>query len=71
MTESSSTLYSGLPSLLDTDELAAYLRTPKATVEYWRVTGTGPEFMRLGRKVFYSVPDVLAWLETKKTPRGE
>lgn len=71
MTDLSSVPHSGLPQLLDTDELAAYLRTPKATIEYWRVTGTGPDFMRIGRKIYYSVPDVLAWLESKKTSKGD
>lgn len=60
-----------LPQLLDTDELAVYLRTPKASIEYWRVTGTGPAFIRIGRKIYYSVPDVLAWLESKKTSKGD
>ncbi len=71
MTDSTDAPQPGLPPLLDTDELASYLRTPKAIVEYWRVTGAGPVFMRIGRKVFYSEPDVLTRLETKKTSRGE
>ena len=71
MTDSAKAPDHGLPQLLDTEELAAYLRTPKASIEYWRVTGTGPVFMRIGRKVFYSEADVLAWLESKKTSRGE
>lgn len=71
MTDSINSPHHGLPQLLDTDELAVYLGTPKASVEYWRVTGTGPDFVRIGRKIYYSVPDVLAWPEFKKTSRGE
>ncbi len=71
MTDSNNAPWPRLPRLLDTDELAAYLRTPKATIEYWRVTGSGPEFMRIGRKVFYSEADVLTWLASTKTSRGE
>lgn len=71
MTDSINSPHHGLPQLLDTEELAEYLRTPKASIEYWRVAGTGPVFMRIGRKVFYSEADVLAWLESKKTSRRE
>lgn len=71
MTDSTNALDHGLPQLLDTDELAAYLRTPKASIEYWRVAGSGPTSMKIGRKIYYSVPDVLAWLESKKTSRGD
>lgn len=61
------TIETNLPTLLDTDELAAKLRTPKATLEAWRSQGSGPEFMRIGRKVFYAERDVIAWLTAKKT----
>ena len=71
MTDSTNVPDHGLPQLLDTDELAAYLRTPKASIEYWRVAGSGPTFIKIGRKIYYSVPDVLAWLESKKTSQGD
>lgn len=71
MTDSTDTPRPGLPPLLDTDDLATYLRTPKATIEYWRVTGVGPVFIRIGRKVFYSEPDVLSWLESRKSSRDD
>ena len=63
----SMTIETNLPTLLDTDELAAKLRAPKATLEAWRSQGAGPEFMRIGRKVFYADRDVVAWLNAKKT----
>ena len=71
MTDSTNAPARTLPRLLDTDELAAYLRTPKASIEYWRVAGSGPTFIKIGRKIYYSVPDVLAWLESKKTSQGD
>ncbi len=34
-------------------EAAAYLRTPVATLRYWRHLGEGPAGFRLGRRVVY------------------
>jgi len=42
------------PDLLTTSEAADYLRLSKITLEKWRrVVGQGPQFVRLGGKVFY------------------
>jgi hypothetical protein len=43
-------------------EAAAYLRTPVATLRYWRHLGTGPAGFRLGRRVVYSRADLISWL---------
>ncbi len=43
-------------------EVAAYLRTPVATLRYWRHLGTGPVGFRLGRRVVYRREDVDGWL---------
>ena len=61
------TIETKLPTLLDTDELATKLRTPKATLESWRSQTSGPDFMRIGRKVFCAEHDMLTWLNAKKT----
>ena len=37
------------PDLLTLEETVALLRTPAATLRYWRHLGTGPDGFRLGR----------------------
>ena len=43
-------------------EAAAYLRTPVATLRYWRHLGMGPAGFRLGRRVMYHREDVDRWI---------
>lgn len=49
---------------LTVDEVAALLRTCPSTVRYWRHTGYGPPSFKVGRRVLYARPDVLAFIET-------
>ncbi len=51
-----------LPHLLTPDEVASYLRIPRRTVDGWRQFGTGPPFVRLGRAIRYSAPELLTWI---------
>ncbi len=48
--------------LLTLAETAAVLRTPVATLRYWRHLGVGPDGFRLGRRVVYRRGDVDRWL---------
>jgi excisionase family DNA binding protein len=50
------------PHLLTLPEAAAYLRTPVATLRYWRHLGTGPRGFRLGRRVMFRREDLDRWL---------
>jgi hypothetical protein len=50
------------PHLLTLHEAAALLRTPVATLRYWRHLGVGPDGFRLGRRVMYRWEDVNRWL---------
>jgi excisionase family DNA binding protein len=50
------------PYLLTLPEAAAYLRTPIATLRYWRHLGTGPRGFRLGRRVMFRREDLERWL---------
>lgn len=43
-------------------EVAEALRIPESTLRYWRHTGTGPKFFKLGRRVMYRRESVQAWL---------
>jgi len=48
--------------LLTLGEAAAVLRTPVATLRYWRHFGVGPDGFRLGRRVVYRRQDVDRWV---------
>jgi len=57
-----------MSELLTTAEAADLLRTPVATLRYWRHVGTGPKSFTLGaRKVFYKKTDLVAWIEQQYT----
>lgn len=53
-------------------ELATWLRTPEATLRYWRHIGEGPTSIRVGRRVLYRQRDVDGWLDAQaaRTGRG-
>ena len=53
------------PLLLTITEAAELLRTPVATLRYWRHLGTGPRSFRLGRRVLYRHDDLQAWVEAQ------
>lgn len=59
------------PSLDSRDEfvsdatLAKRLNLSQATLQKWRLNGTGPRFLKLGRAVRYRVSDVEAWLASQ------
>jgi predicted DNA-binding transcriptional regulator AlpA len=48
--------------LLDTDDVAALLGLRPNTLAQWRVSGAGPTYLKVGRRVRYRVADVDAWL---------
>jgi hypothetical protein len=60
--------------LLTLTEAAAFLRTPIATLRYWRHLGTGPDGFRLGRRVLYRREDLERWVAEQRAaqtpPRG-
>lgn len=49
--------------LLTITEVAELTRLPVATLRFKRSQGTGPRSFRMGRRVFYWLSDVLAWIE--------
>ena len=51
--------------LLTIDEAAAFLRTPVATLRYWRHLGIGPAGFRLGRRVLYRRADLERWVSDR------
>ncbi len=52
--------------LMTLGETAAYLRTPVATLRYWRHLGEGPAGFRLGRRVVYRRADVDRWISEQQ-----
>ncbi len=53
------------PVLLTLDEAAALLRTPAATLRYWRHLGLGPAGFRLGRRVLYRRDELEQWVSER------
>lgn len=51
--------------LMTLAETAERLRTPAATLRYWRHTGTGPKSFRIGGRVVYKAVDVEAYLDAQ------
>ncbi|HEY0889664.1 MAG TPA: helix-turn-helix domain-containing protein [Nocardioides sp.] len=49
--------------LVTIEELAERIRTPEATLRFWRYKGTGPKSFKLGRRVMYRQSDIDSWLE--------
>ena len=60
--------------ILDTPEAAAFLRVSARSLEGWRVSGTGPRFVKAGTRVFYRLAALEAWLEDQErdstSPKG-
>ncbi|WP_233498788.1 helix-turn-helix domain-containing protein [Blastococcus sp. TF02A-26] len=57
-------------SLLTLAEAASVLRTPVATLRYWRHRGIGPAGFRLGRRVHYRRQDLDRWIEEQRTAQA-
>ena len=57
--------------LLTITEAAARLRTPVATLRYWRHLGTGPDSFRLGRRVVYRRDDLDRWVDARHKCEAE
>ena len=54
---------------LNQHQLAELIGVPVSTVAYWRVTGRGPKFSRLGKHIRYLSDDVAAWAEQNSHER--
>jgi predicted DNA-binding transcriptional regulator AlpA len=48
--------------LLTVDEVAAWIRKPKATLYAWRSRGLGPPAIRVGNTLRYRRSDIELWL---------
>jgi excisionase family DNA binding protein len=55
--------------LLTEQETAALLRCSVPTLRRWRRLGTGPAFIKSGRKVLYRRTTLDAWLSEREATR--
>ncbi|MEF3119735.1 helix-turn-helix domain-containing protein [Kocuria flava] len=57
--------------LLTPAELAEYLHTTTGNLAQMRFQGTGPAFIKAGRKVLYAESDIRTWLAAgRRTQSG-
>ena len=52
--------------LLTLDEVATILQTSPNTVRWWRQTGTGPEFFKIGRRLYTTVGDLRSFIRSQR-----
>ncbi len=50
------------PQRLDTIRAAKFVGLSKRTLEKWRYEGGGPPYLKLGRRVLYSLGDLEEWI---------
>jgi predicted DNA-binding transcriptional regulator AlpA len=51
---------------LDTPQAAEYLGLGKSTLDKLRVAGSGPAFIKIGKRVVYDPADLDAWFAAHK-----
>ena len=54
-----------MQALLTQDEAAELLKLSVRTIERFRVSGTGPKFLKAGKSVRYRECDLAAWVEAR------
>jgi predicted site-specific integrase-resolvase len=54
---------------MSTQQLADMWGVKKATVQQWRTLGTGPVYIKLGRRVIYRKTDIINY-ERRRTYQG-
>lgn len=52
-----------LPELIDERGAAKALAVATRTLQWWRTSGTGPRFVKIGRAVRYRKADLVNWIE--------
>ena len=55
-------------ALLSTRDAALTLQHSERTLERWRLSGEGPQFVKAGRRVLYRECDLEAWLAAHVVP---
>ena len=52
--------------LLTQQHLSEPIDVSERSLERWRVEGTGPAFVKAGRKVLYKIVDIDEWLDASR-----
>lgn len=52
--------------ILTEGEFAQAIEVEPNTLQVWRSKGQGPDYLKLGKSVFYAKGDVLAWIAESK-----
>ncbi len=52
--------------LLTLDDVAEILRVPVNTLRWWRQTGTGPSYFKIGRRLFTTVGELRTFLRQQR-----
>ena len=60
------TLSTSSAELLTTATAALRLGVSPRTLEKWRVSGDGPTFLKVGRRVVYAASDLDTWLAARR-----
>jgi hypothetical protein len=55
----------GAIGLLPEEETAAVLEVEPSTLATWRSQGKGPDYVKLGKGVFYTINTLSAWVNTE------
>lgn len=50
---------------LTTNQAADFLKLSPRTLEKMRITGDGPPYHKHGSRVFYTMPEILHWSNTR------
>jgi DNA-binding transcriptional MerR regulator len=50
----------------DIQTAANYLKVPTTTLKFWRAHGTGPAFLKIGKRVYYTELDLLEYIESRR-----
>ena len=56
--------------LLTLDDFAEILTTSPNTVRWWRQIGTGPEFFKIGRRLYTTVGDLRRFIREQRLASG-
>jgi predicted site-specific integrase-resolvase len=54
-----------MPALEKPKQVAGRLGVPESTLTYWRRSGQGPTFIRVGRQIRYAPEAVDDWLNSR------
>ncbi|MDN5745098.1 MAG: helix-turn-helix domain-containing protein [Nocardioidaceae bacterium] len=52
--------------MLTLEEVAGVLKTSENTVRWWRQQHKGPEFFKIGRRLYTTVGDLRTWVRQQR-----